>query len=235
MYIGGENTKMKKTTRMISVVAIALVLTIAFSGVALAAQTSFNCIVNDGTVRVQTSFRSTTEGDVPPYDETGYNYNLWGLKGNSAITHMINTDEDVEVENSVGYRPTGYGLTRMFIDEEVSTARVAEGDNSSVCCDSSAKTRVNANAVDYDSVAASGNNDLLFSVKSTGLGGINIQTQEEKLIGDQNGTWTQTRSRDRLSVNNGYYNLSVDYMSEGCEYPAMGIPEKDMLCPFMRP
>jgi len=218
--------------KKIGIVLAALVIATLLVGTASAAQTSFSVAVNDGTVRVQTSFRSTTEGDVPPYDETGYDYNLWGLQGNSKITHMVNTDEDVEVENSVSYRPMAYGFTRIFIDEEVSTARVAEGDNASVCCDSSAKARLNANAVDYDSVAASGNNDLLFGVKSAGIGGINIQTQEEKLIGNQNGTWTQTQSRDRLSVNNGYYNLSVDYMSAGCDYPAMGAEKKDMLCPF---
>lgn len=226
---------MKKTNRLIGVIATVMVLSIAFSGVALASQTAFSVAVNDGTVRVQTSFLSTTEGDVPPYDETGYDYNLWGLQGNSVITHMVNTDEDVEVENSVGYRPTGYGLTRMFIGEEVSTARVAEGDNSSVCCNSRVATRVNANAVDYDSVAASSNNDLLFAMKSAGVGGINIQTQEEKLIGNHNGTWTQTQSRDRLSVNNGYYNLSMDYMSIGCDYPSLSPDQKEILCPFYKP
>ena len=224
-----------KTKLLVAIIAIAMVLSIAFSGVALAAQTSFDCIVNEGTVRVQTSFQSTTEGDLPPYDEAGYNLNAWGLQGKSAISHSFSTDEGVEVVNSIEYRPTGFGLTRIFVDEGASTARVAKGDNSSICCDSSTATRVNANALDYASATAVGNNDLLFSMKSAGIGSINIQTEENKLVGNQNGSWTKTQTKDRLSINQGYYNLSLDYMSVGCDYPAMGPEKKELLCPFYKP
>ena len=224
---------MKKANRLISIVAIALVLTIAFSGVALAAQTSFSVAVNDGSARVQTSFRSTTEGDVPPYDETGYDYNVFAIHANEfRMVHTVNTDERLEVENGVGYNPAIYGLKRIFMDEKITTARVAEGDNASICCDSSAETRVNAYVLNYESVAVSDNNQLLFAVNSAGVGGINVMTEENRLIGNSNSTWTQTRSSDRISVSNGAYNLSAEFMSESCDYPAMGIPEKDRLCPF---
>ena len=227
---------MKKQTILVGVIATAMVLSIAFSGVALAAQTSLDCTVEGGSVRVQTSLWSSTEGAAPPYDETRYTYALWWLQGNSKITHQVNTDEGVEAENGVIYRPIGYGLARVFIDEGASTARVAKGDNFSVCCDSGVAARVNANAVDYWSIAAVDNNDLLFGMKSTGFGGVNIQAHEGKQIGNQNGSWTQTRSSDRLGVSgNAFYNLSYDYMSTGCDYPALAPDQKEILCPFYKP
>lgn len=223
---------MKKTTRLIGVVAIALVIAIAFSGVALAAQTSFNVAVNDGSARVQTSFRSTTEGDVPPYDETGYNYNVFAIHANEfRMIHTVNTDEGVEVENGVGYSPAIYGIKRIFVDEKITTARVAEGDNASICCDSSAETRVNAYALNYESAAVSENNRVLFAVNSAGVGSVNVLTEESRLIGNQNGTWSATYGSDRVSVN-GMFNLSAEVMSEGCEYPALAQEKKDILCPF---
>ena len=227
---------MKKTTRIISVIAIAMVLSIVFSGVALAAQTSFSVVVNDGSARVETSFRSTTEGDVPPYDETRYDYNVFAIRANEfKMVHTVNTDESIEVENGVGYIPTGYGLQRIFMDEKIMTARVAEGDNATVCCDSSAETRVNAYALNYNSLAASNNNRLLFALNSAGVGSVNVLTEESRLIGNQNGTWTATYGSDRISVSNGAYDLSAEFMSEGCLYPSLSPERKDALCPFMRP
>ena len=224
---------MKTKTRMISVVAIAMIFMIAFSGVALAAQTSFSVAVNDGTARVQTSFKSTTEGDVPPYDESGYNFNLFAIHADQfRMTHMVNTDEGVvEVENGVGYSPAVYGLKRIFMDEKVTTARVAEGDNASICCDSSAETRVNAYVLNYESVAVSENNRVLFAVNSAGVGTVNVMTTENKMIGDVNGTWQNSRSNDRLTVN-GLWNVSAEFMSESCDYPALAPEIKDTLCLF---
>ena len=224
---------MKTKTRMISVVAIAMIFMIAFSGVALAAQTSFSVAVNDGTARVQTSFKSTTEGDVPPYDESGYNFNLFAIHADQfRMTHMVNTDEGVvEVENGVGYSPAVYGLKRIFMDEKVMTARVAEGDNASICCDSSAETGVNAYFLNYESVAVSENNRVLFAVNSAGAGKMDVLTTENKLVGDVNGTWTEAYSSDRLSVN-GLWNVSAEFMSESCDYPALAPEKKDILCPF---
>jgi len=223
---------MKKTNRSTGVIAIALIFSIAFSGVALASQTSFEVFVNDGSARVQTSFRSTTEGDVPPYDETTYGYNVFAIHADQLrMMHTVNTDEGVEAENGVGYSPAIYGLKRVFVNEEVAGARVAEGDNASVCCDSSAETRVNAYVLRYESVAASDNSRVLFAANSAGVGTVNALSTENKRIGDQNGTWTDVRSADEITVN-GIYNLSVEFMSEGCEYPAMAPERKDILCPF---
>jgi hypothetical protein len=219
--------------KKIGIVLVALVIATFMVGTASAAQTSFSVAVNDGTARVQTSFTSTTEGDVPPYDETGYGFNLFAIHADQfQMTHMVNTDEGVEVENGVGYSPAIYGLKRIFMDEKITTARVAEGDNASICCDSSAETRVNAYVLNYESVSASNNNQLLFAVNSAGVGNVNVLTTENRLIGNQNGTWSATYESDRMSVSNGVYNLSAEFMSEGCDYPALAPEKKDILCPF---
>jgi len=176
---------------------------------------------------------SNTEGDVPPYDESGYKFNLFAIHADQfRMTHAVNTDEGVvEVEHGIGYSPAVYGLKRIFMDEKVTTARVAEGDNASVCCDSSAETRVNAYVLNYESVAASDNNRLLFAVNSAGVGSVNVLTEENRLIGNQNGTWSATYGSDRVSVN-GMFNLSAEFMSESCDYPALAPDRKDILCPF---
>lgn len=223
---------MDKKAIVVAIVMVGILLT----GVASAAQTSFSVAVNDGTVRVQTSVKSDTEGDVPPYDETGYKFNLFAIHADQfRMVHTVNADEGVvEVENGVGYSPAVYGIKRIFVDEKVSTARVAEGDNASICCDSSAETRVNAYFLNYESVAVSDNNRILFAVNSAGDGKVDVLTEENRLIGDVNGTWTETRSTDRLSVMNGLWNVSAEFMSEGCDYPALAPEEKGILCPFYK-
>ena len=219
--------------KKIGIVLAALVIATLLVGTASAAQTSFSVAVNDGTVRVQTSFMSTTEGDVPPYDESGYDFSLFAIHADQfRMTRAVNTDEGVvEVETGVGYSPAVYGLKRIFMDEKVTTARVAEGDNASICCDSSAGTRVNAYFLNYESVAVSENNRVLFAVNSAGAGKIDVLTTENKLVGNVNGTWTEAYSSDRLSVN-GLWNVSAEFMSESCDYPALAPEKKDSLCLF---
>jgi len=219
--------------KKIGIVLAALVIATLLVGTASAAQTSFSVAVNDGTARVQTSFRSNTEGDVPPYDETGYDFNVFAIHADQfRMTHTVNTDDGiVEAEHGIGYSPAVYGLKRIFMDEKVTTARVAKGDNASVCCDSSAETRVNAYFLNYESVAVSENNQVLFAVNSAGAGKMDVLTTENKLIGDVNGTWTEAYSNDKLSVN-GLWNVSAEFMSDECDRPPLAPEIKDILCPF---
>jgi len=221
---------MKKKNRLIGVIATAMVLSIALSGVALAAETSFSAAVNDGTLRVETSLRSTTEGDTSPYDETGYNFRVITMHGNSEATRMFNTDNGVDAQTHFRYIPTN-GLKKAFIEEEVKTARVAEGDNSTICCDSFAKTRFLTSAVNYESAAFSEDNNLLLAMNAAGYGRGMIEIEENKQLGNENSTWQNTQTKDRLAVS-GAWDISVEVVSEGCLYPPMGIPQKDMLCPF---
>lgn len=224
---------MKKTNRLISIVATAMIFAIAFSGVAIASQTSFSAVVNDGSVRVQTSVRSTTEGDVPPHDESGYDFRVITLHGNSEITRTLNTNAGVDAQTHFKFIPIN-GLKRAFIEEEVKTARVAEGDNSTICCDSRAQTRFLTSEVNYESAAFSEDNDLLFVMNAVGYGRGMLESEENKQIGNKNSTWQNTQTLDRFAVR-GLWDVSAEVVSEGCSYPAQGIPRKDMLCPFMMP
>ena len=225
---------MKKTNRLIvGAIAIALSLVIAFSGVALAAQTSFEVVVNDGSVRIQTSVRSTTEGDVPPYDETGYNFRAIAIHGNSEIARTVNTDTGVDTQTHFTYIPAN-GLKKAFIEEEVKTARVGKGDNFTICCDSYAQTRFLTSAVNYESAAFSENNDLLLALNVAGYGRGMVQAEENKQIGDENATWTDSQTKDWLAVSGGW-NVSLEIVNIGCDFPAMGTEKKALLCPFFKP
>ena len=226
---------MKKSNRLTGIIAIALVITIFFSSVALvsAVETSFTAVVNDGSIRMETSVRSTTEGDVPPYDETGYNFRAITLHGNSEIARTLNTNVGVDAQTRFKFIPTNI-LKRAYIEEEVNTARVADGENHTVCCDARAQTRFLTSGVNYESAAFSVDNDLLFVMNAIGYGRGMIESEENKQIGNENNTWQDTRTLDRFTVR-GIWDVSAEVDSQGCSYPAQGIPKKDMLCPFMRP
>jgi hypothetical protein len=226
---------MKKNRKLTCVIAIAMVLTIAFSGVALASavETSFTAVVNDGSLRMETRVISTTEGDVPPYDETGYAFRAITQHGNSEVTRTLNTNTGVDAQTHFKFIPLN-NLKKAYIEEEVKTARVAEGENHTVCCDARAQTRFLTSGVNYESAAFSEDNDLLYVMNAIGYGRGMVESEENKQIGNGNTTWQDTRTLDRFTVR-GIWDVSAEVDSQGCSYPAQGIPKKDMLCPFMRP
>ena len=217
--------------KKIGIVLVALVIATFMVGTASAAQTSFSAVVNDGSLRVQTSVRSTTEGDVPPYDEAGYNFQAITLHGNSEITRTLNTNTGVDVQTHFRYIPQN-GLKRAYIEEEVKTARVAEGENYTVCCDARAQTRFLASGVNYESAAFSEDNDLLFVMNAIGYGRGMVESEENKQIGNGNTTWQDTRTLDRFTVG-GIWDVSAEVDIQGCSRPAMGVPDRERLCSFM--
>ena len=227
---------MKKTNRLISVIVIALVLSIAFSGVALAAQTSFEVTVNSGTARMQSSLRSTSN-DAIPYDATRYYYNAIAVHASGVqMTHDADFDAGyVEVENSILYYPAS-GLKVVFVDERIQRAKIAEGaENQSLCYDASVNSRVNAKFLQYESAAIVTDTDMVYGVNSMGTGKIAVQTAEYLQQGNATGNWTSSRSMDSVSVRGGMFNLSAQFNSAIPEAPPAGEMLEFLLCPFMRP
>ena len=223
---------MKKTTRMISVVAIAMALLIAFSSVALAAQTSYAVTVNGGSARMQSSLVSTSNEAVP-YDATRYNYNAIAIDAAGVqMTHDADFEEGyLEVENSMLY--FGNDLKVAFVNENVQRAKVAEGaDNASLCYDAKAGSRINAKMLDYMSASIVTDSDMVFGVNSIGTGKIAVQTAEYLQQGNATGNWISSMSMDSVSVRGGMFNLSAEFNSIIPEAPPMGdMPERGM-CPF---
>ena len=227
---------MKKTNRITGIISIALVLAIAFSGVALAAQTSFELTVNDGTARMQSSLRSASN-EATPYDATQYDYNAIAVHASGVqMTHDADFEEGyVEVENSILYFPAS-GLKMVFVDENIQRAKIAEGaDNASLCYDASAGSRANANFLQYESAVIVTDVDMVYGVNSIGTGRIAVQTAEYLQQGNTTGNWISSRSMDSVSVRGGMFNLSAEFNSIIPEAPPMAEMQGNMLCPFYKP
>ena len=228
--------KKMKTNRLVGVIAIALSLLITFSGVVLAAQTSFELTVNQGTARMQSSFRSASN-DAIPYDATRYDYNAIAVHASGVqMTHDADFDEGyLEVENSILYFPAT-ALKVVFVDENVQRAKVAEGaDNVSLCYDASAGSRVNAKFLQYESATIVTDTDMVYGVNSIGTGRIAVQTAEYLQQGNASGNWISSKSMDSVSVRGGMYNLSVSANFGIPEAPPAGEMPERILCPFYKP
>lgn len=218
--------------KKIGIIAIALVLTIAFSGVALAAQTSFSVAVQGGSVRTQTSMMSTTYGDLP-FDDARYSRGVFAVKADQfSMTSSLDSDGGVEALTTVNYMP-GSNLPAIFVNEELKKARVAEGDNESLCYATSAKTRITARGLGYESAAIVDASNVAFALNSVGIGKFSLQTKEEVTTGDVNGTFTESVSVDGFSVRSGIWNATAEFGSEIIDYPAAPARE-EMLCPFFK-
>ena len=236
--IGGEKkTKMKKigiiTHAGTSVIAIALVLMILFGGGASAAQTSFSVAVADGTVRTEASITTTTYGGLP-FDEIQYKRNVFAIRAAQFTMESVidSGDGDVEVETNVNYMPPS-DLKFIFLDEELKKSRVAEGDNESICYDASVGTRVIGHGLGFGSAAIVDDSNVAYAMNSVGYGSLNMQTYEQVLKGDVNGTFTESVSMDSFTVRNGIWNATAEFTSEITEYPAL--PDRsESLCRFVR-
>lgn len=217
----------------IGIVLVALVIAMLMAGAASAAQTSFSVAVQGGSVRTQTSTMSTTYGDLP-FDEVRFDRGIFAVKADKfSMTSSLDSDGGVEALTTVNYMP-GSNLQVIFLDEELKKARVAEGDNESICYDASAKTRITARGLGYESASIVDASNVAFALNSVGIGRFSLQTQEETLIGDVNGTFTESISVDGFSVRSGIWNASAEFMSEIMDYPA-ATARDELLCPFFKP
>lgn len=214
----------------IQMIFVVMVLSMMFS-VASAAQTSFECSVLDGYAQIQSDSRSNTVGSSDVYDMTKYRLDVRSLLGNSEFSIASNSDEAIETVSQVSYSPSAFGLTGLFLSEEVHTSRIQKGELSS-CCESSVKTSAVAETLNYESLASLNSNELLFNLNANGSGSIGFQAQEAKVTGVLNGSWTETRSSDAFDFYGSSYDVSLDYMFSGCDYPASATESTPRLCPF---
>ncbi len=226
--------KEMKRKAAIAIVATALVLSIAFSGVALAAQTSFSIAVNGGSVRTQSCQTTATYGDLP-YDTESYNLDVFAVHANQfAMTHTLDSDYGVEAETGLSYMPAS-NIKTIFLTEELKKARVAEGENESVCYGGEAKTRATAQMLGYESASIADASNVGFAMKAVGMGKLNVQMQEKIATGNENSTWTESVTYDALNIRSGLFNASAVFTSEVPEYPPAAPPRECVLCPFFKP
>ena len=219
--------------KKIGIIVAALMATaMLFSGVAMGAQTTFNVAVVDGTVRVDSSHSTELLGDLP-YEVDKYNLDVYAVHSNQfAMVHSSDSDSGVEAETSLSYSPAS-NLKLIFVDEELKKARVGEGGNNTLCYVATAKTRVTAQMLNYESAAITDENNVAFAINTAGIGSLKVATLEKVGLGNASASWTESLTSEQLKVRGGMFNVTAMFTSEVPDYPA--IPDReDMLCPFFK-
>lgn len=222
---------MKQTTILWSMIIGLILFLIFVVSLTAAAQTSFSVSVQGGSVRAQTDMMSTTYGDLP-FDDVRFSRDVFAVKADQfSMTSSLDSDGGVEALTTVNYMPAS-NLQVIFVDEQLKKARVAEGDNESICYDASAKTRITARGLGYESASIVDSSNVAFALNSVGIGKFSLQTREEIVTGDVNGTFTESVSIDGFSVRSGLWNATAEFTGYIPDYPAAAEDDREMLCPF---
>ena len=225
---------MKQTSILWGLIIGSMLFLIFVVSSTVAAQTSFSVAVQDGSVRTQASMMSTTYGDLP-FDEVKYNRNIFAVKADQfSMTSSLDSDGGVEALTTVNYMPAS-NLQVIFVDEQLKKARVAEGDNESLCYSASAKARITARGLGYESASIVDSSNVAFALNSVGIGRFSLATREEIVTGDVNGTFTESISLDGFSVHSGLWNATAEYTGYVPDYPAAAEDDRELMCPFFKP
>lgn len=223
---------MENKIKVISVVAIAMALLIAFSGIASAAQTSFSVAVAHGTVRTQASITSTTHGGLP-YDEVQYNRDVFAIRANQFVmkSGIDSDDGGVVAETEMSYMPQS-NLQFIFVDEGLKKSVIVKGENESLCYDASVQTRITGHGLGFASATIVDTSNVAYAMNSVGYGSLRMETSERILSGDANGTYTETTAVDSFKVSNGLWNATVEFTATIPEYPALPAEDKSLCALF---
>lgn len=221
-------------TKFIGVLLAIAMVGILLTGMASAMQSSVSVAVVDGTVRSQSMQTSATYGDLP-FDEEKYNLDLYALHSSQLLmTHSMDTDMGIEVQTSLSYMPVS-NLKMVFLEEGISKSRVGKGENESLCYDSSARSRITAQMLGYESASIVDTSNVAFATNAVGLGAFRVQAQEKIVTGDVNGTFTESVSMERVAIRGGMFNVSSMMTGEIPDYPALAPDRGATLCPFFKP
>lgn len=233
LYLGGETTKkMKQTTILWGLIISSMLFLIFVVSLTAAAQTSFSVAVQGGSVRTQASIASTTYGDLP-FDDVQFDRGVFAVKADQfTMTSSLDSDSGVEALTTVNYMP-GSNLPMIFVNEELKKARVAEGDNESLCYLAAAKIKIAARGLGYESASIVDSSNVALASNSVGKGKFSFQTREETTTGNVNGTFTKSISLDGFSVRSGIWNATAEMTGYIPDYPASPARE-ETLCPFFK-
>lgn len=221
---------MKLTTILGSMIIGSMLFLIFVISLTAAAQTSFSVAVQDGSVRTQTNMMSTTYGDLP-FDDMRYSRGVFAVKADRfSMTSSLDSDGGVEALTTVDYMSGPV----IFVNEQLKKARIAEGDNESLCYDAAVKTRVTARGLGYETAGIVDSSNVAFALNSVGIGRFSFDTREEIMTGNVNGTYTESVSSDRFSVRSGLWNATAEFTGYIPDYPAGPEDGEKPLCPFFK-
>ena len=227
---------MKKIT--IALAAL-MVVGIMFSGVALAAQTSFDVKVY-GNVFVNEKYQSQTHNGLP-YTGVKYNQNTALINAwNTSYIHAMDSADGLETstELKMDYKK-GALPASVLIDESFSKSVIA----SSLGADNSSDTRCYSSGggfsamsiyLDFESATVVSDMSTGYGVTATGLGSMQYTTSEYEASGDVNGTWMTSVTDEDVRAY-GAYIFEGTAVSEATNFPASfeeEVEEEERLCPF---
>lgn len=221
---------MKQTTILWGLVISSMLFLIFVVSLTAAAQTSFSVAVQGGSVRAQTSMMSMTYGDLP-FDDVRYSRGVFAVKADQfGMTSSLDSDGGVEALTTVNYMSGPV----IFVNEKLKKARIAEGDNESLCYDALVKTRVTARGLGYETAGIVDSSNVAFALNSVGIGRFSFDTREEIVTGNVNGTYTESVSSDGFSVRSGLWNATAEFTGYIPDYPAGPEDGEKPLCPFFK-
>lgn len=219
--------------KIIGIVAVALLIAMLFfSGVAIAAQSSYSVAVAGGTIRTQSLLSITTNGDLP-YEADKYDLDVYAIHaGKFTMTHSLDSDSGVEAETSLMYLPVS-NLKFIFVGEELRKDRVGEGDNESLCYSADANIRITAKTLQYETASIADASNVAFGLNAAGLGAMSVSMEEQLGSGNSSSTWTESLTVEEFKVRGGMFNATAMFTGEVPDLPAAGERE-ETLCPFFK-
>ena len=228
---------MKTKTRMIGVVAIAMLFMIAFSGVALAS-VSYEVLVNSGTLYVEETYDQTSSG--LPYDGGNYDLSVRAHNcGNVSMQHFVDFDRTstVQADTVLQFLPdVGHMITGVFFEESVGVDKIArtgnESDDSAFCFTSDAKFRANAAFINLETSAYTSNDRISYEVATAGVGSFAMTSETYTNEGIVNGTATFEHYRTIVGARDTYFQFGSTFYEDIPELPPF-VPAESGMCPFM--
>ena len=227
--LGGEKKNMKS---ILIAIASLLIVAMMFSGVAIAAQSSYSVAVVDGSVRTQSMQSIMTNGDLP-YEADKYDLDVYALNAKQfSMTHSLDSDGGVEAQTSLYYMP-GSNLQFVHVYEQLSKDRIGEGENESLCYSGDAKVRLTAQMLQYETASIADVNNVAFGLNAIGKGAMSVSMEERLGSGDSNSTWTESVTLESFKVRGGIFNATAMFTGEVPDLPAAE-DEADSLCQFFK-
>lgn len=242
------------------IVAAFIIVTIFFSGVVVAAETSFDLNVTGNSFSDVNYKMSTPTG--LPYEKNGYSLRVFMVDGkDTTFNHYLNVGGGVEAKTTLVTNGSDIDSV-IWIDE--STRReviggmvINENITSMQCYSANAGYSVAANRINYGStirvtglgvdyaVAAAGRGDMRWVSEEYIASGeivtyVNDTDEEEEVKedipapgeGNASTFWTSSCVREDIRAN-GVFEFVGSYHSEFSDFPAPAPEDEiDRLCPF---
>lgn len=227
-----------KTKIIASVIAIALALSIAFSGVALAS-VSYEVLVNSGTFYAEETYDQTSSG--LPYAGGSYDLSVRAHNcGNVSIQHFVAFDQpdSVEADTVMQYLPDGrHAITGIFFEESIGKDKIARvGDqqnDSAFCFTADSRFKANADFLNIETSVYTSDDRMSHEIAAVGVGSFALSTETYSNEGIVNGTSTLEHYKTLVGARNTYFQVGAIVLEELPELPPY-VPASSGMCPFMQ-